>query len=159
MRTYLFTFSFLFTCLGTFCQDGSNIMYYKSDGIDSTFIGSYVHFDFYKNSFRGKHLDTVNISLYGKATIEFLEKRKDNGYNNWFDEQYLESIKTFDSLKIVITKFRIDKIDSLNFETLVFAEYYSNDSRKKRFPQFSKTYKSTIRRRDVIEILIQTKYK
>src|ERR1041385_6098329 len=77
--------------MNSFGQDGSDIRYFEVPEVDGSFVGKYVQFDFYRISCRGQSIDTVTINIEGKP-IEFIERRNDTGFNNWFSEQYLQSI-------------------------------------------------------------------
>src|SRR4029453_8224914 len=72
-------------------QDGSDILYLKPNQLDTSFVGDYVHLDFFNRSFHGKPLDTVRL-FFNNAPIRFVEHRVDDGFNNWFNEQSLQSI-------------------------------------------------------------------
>jgi len=57
-------------------QDGSDILYGTVDKLDKSYIGDFVHLDFYKKSFRGKPVDTITIKVENKS-IRFVERRRD----------------------------------------------------------------------------------
>lgn len=105
-------------------QDGSDIKYVKMLDLNNSYVGKMVHLDFYNRSFGGNNnlSDKVNIKLENKQ-IEFLEQRVDNGYNNWFLEQYLESTEFIDSYKIRITMCKIEEIKSDSIKVILFLEY------------------------------------
>ena len=90
------------TC--SYGQDGSDIRYFQIVGVDTSLIGQYVHFDFFNRSFRGQSFDTVTITIDNRPT-RFIEVRKDNGYNNWFSQQSLQSIDKVDEQPIKTSKF------------------------------------------------------
>jgi hypothetical protein len=73
-------------------------MYYKTSALDSSFIGKEVHLDFYNRSFGGHLIDTIVVEMNNKP-IRFIERRKDNGYNNWFAQQFLESLDSLPNIK------------------------------------------------------------
>ena len=91
MKIFLSTILLFVFTHALFGQDGSDIMYWKANAVNNTLIGRYVHFDFYRRSFRGREVDTVVIYV-DKRPIQFVEVRKDTGYNNWFNEQCLVSV-------------------------------------------------------------------
>jgi len=87
----LFIILIIFDYSVSFSQDGSNMRYINIEDVDSSYIGKEVHLDFYNLSFFSKRLDTITIVVNNK-TVLFTEYRSDNGFNNWFSEQYLEEI-------------------------------------------------------------------
>lgn len=109
-------------------QDGSDIKYVSVSHLDNSYIEKLVHLDFYNRSFNvltfgDKVLtDTVTIELESKG-IEFSEHRVDNGLNNWFSEQYLESTEFIDSYKIRVTMCQIKEINSDFIKVMLFLEY------------------------------------
>lgn len=106
-------------------QDGSDITYFKVIGVDNTLIAQDVQFDFYNRSFGGWVIDTVTIRIDGKP-IQFVEVRKDNGYNNWFSQQYLQSTGKVNEQTIRISKFKLDGISKTSFQVTMFIDYYDN---------------------------------
>ncbi|MBA6154825.1 hypothetical protein [Gelidibacter maritimus] len=109
-------------------QDGSDIKYVSVSELDNSYVGKMAHLDFYNYSFGGIKLDNkdltdkVTIELENKK-IEFLEHRADNGHNNWFSEQYLESTKFIDGYKIRITMCEIEEITSDFIKVILFLQY------------------------------------
>lgn len=127
MRTQLVTFLItLTTWINLFGQDGSNILYGKVDRLDESYLGDFVHLDFYNRSFRGVPIDTIAIVVEGKV-IKFVEHREDNGFNNWFERQYLESLEKTDGLIIRVVKCRLDRITADSVFVTSFLEYYRDD--------------------------------
>ena len=109
-------------------QDGSDIKYVGIKNIDNSYVGKLVHLDFYNRSFGAFNLDkkdlndTINIQLENK-NIEFKEHRVDNGFNNWFSQQYIESTKFIDGYKIRISMCKIKEIKSESITVILFLEY------------------------------------
>ena len=109
-------------------QDGSDIKYVGINDIDDSYIGKLVHLDFYNRSFGAFNFDkkdlndTINIQLKNK-NIKFKEHRVDNGFNNWFSQQYIESIKFIDGYKIRISMCKIKAIKSDSIIVILFLEY------------------------------------
>ena len=95
MKTLKITIILLSLWTSSFGQDGSDIRYFKIIGVDSSLVGQYIHFDFFNRSFRGQSIDTIAITIDNRPT-RFIEIRKDNGYNNWFSQQSLQSIDKFE---------------------------------------------------------------
>ncbi len=100
MQIRSFTILVTFLTFYSFCkgQDGSDIIYYKTSALDSFFIGKEVHLDFYNRSFGGRVIDTIVVEINNKP-IRFIEHRKDNGYNNWFSQQFLSSLDTLPNMR------------------------------------------------------------
>lgn len=109
-------------------QDGSDIKYVKVSEFDNSYIGKMAHLDFYNRSFGGlkflnKDLtDKITIEL-GNKKIEFTEHRVDNGHNNWFSEQYLESTEFIDDFKIRITMCKIEEVTSDFIRVILYLQY------------------------------------
>lgn len=131
-------------------QDGSDILYRTVDRLDESYIGDFVHLDFYNRSFRGKAIDTIGIVVDGKL-IKFTEHRKDNGFNNWFDRQYLESLEKTDGLIIRIVKSRLDKITADSVFVTSFLEYYKDD---KLLEERTKEIENGFPRTIIAEVLV-----
>ncbi|WP_430965324.1 hypothetical protein [Spongiimicrobium sp. 2-473A-2-J] len=108
------TLLMLTICPLIFAQDGSDINYIKPENLDDSHIEKTCHIDFGSRSFRGQTLDTLELEVKGKL-IKFVERRVDNGYNNWFKEQYLEAITPG---KNPIIRLKYAKIDSLSSEKI-----------------------------------------
>ena len=119
---------FLNFTINTIAQDGSDIKYVKINDIDDSYIGKSVHLDFYNRSFGASNLDkkdlndTINIQIENK-NIEFKEHRVDNGFNNWFSQQYIESTKFVDGYKIRISMCKIHEIKPDSISVILFLEY------------------------------------
>ena len=92
----------------TFCkaQDGSDIRYYAASALDSSFVGKEVYLDFYRRSFMGINTDTIVIKINSNP-VRFIERRKDDGFNNWFSQQALEAIDSLYGIAIKITSWTI----------------------------------------------------
>ncbi|SDR97840.1 hypothetical protein [Winogradskyella sediminis] len=114
--------------INAIAQDGSDIKYVGINDIDDSYVGKLVHLDFYNRSFGAFNLDkkdlndTINIQLENK-NIEFKEHRVDNGFNNWFSQQYIESTKFVDGYKIRISMCKIKGIKSDSITVILFLEY------------------------------------
>ena len=114
--------------INAIAQDGSDIKYVSVSDLDNSYVGKMVHLDFYNRSFGGLKFDNkeltdkVTIELENKK-IEFSEHRVDNGHNNWFSEQYLESTEFIDGSKIRISMCKIKEIKSDFIKVILFLEY------------------------------------
>ena len=125
--------AFLITLCITSCltylqaQDGSNIRYLSPNELNNDFIGSSCHIDVGRASFGGLLIDTFEIDINDQP-MRFYEHRVDNGYNNWFDEQYLIRIDDYQPL---ITRLETSVIDSLTTDRLYVTSvlgYYMSES-------------------------------
>jgi hypothetical protein len=125
-------------------------LYGKVDRLDESYLGDFVHLDFYNRSFRGISIDTISILVEGKL-IEFIEHRKDNGFNNWFDGQYLESLEKPDGLTIRVVKCRLDKITTDSVFVTSFLEYHEDD---KLLPERSKEIANEFSKTIIAEVLV-----
>ncbi|MBI3221218.1 MAG: hypothetical protein HYZ44_17040 [Bacteroidetes bacterium] len=132
MKTQLIIFLITLTSATTLLgQDGSNILYGTVDKLDNSYIGDFVHLDFYNNSYRGTTLDTIAIEIEGKS-MKFVERRRDNGNNNWFNQQYLESLDKVAGQKIKIVKLRLDKITTDSVFVTSYLEFFTVDKLEKK---------------------------
>ena len=111
----------------TKAQDGSNIRYCEISVIDKTYEGKYCHLDFGQESFLGTNLDTINI-LIESNIVEFVEHRKDDGYNNWFNEQYLYAFDYDNNWEIRLHNSRIDSVTNENIYLSSTLSYYVGDN-------------------------------
>jgi len=120
--------------INVIAQDGSDIKYVPISELDNSYVGKIAHLDFYNRSFGGLNFDNkdltdkVTIELENKK-IEFLEHRVDNGHNNWFSEQYLESTEFIDDYKIRISMCKITEIKSDSIRVILFLEYRDEDGK------------------------------
>ena len=151
MRTQLLIFLITLT-IGTTLrgQDGSDILYGKVDRLDESYLGDFVHLDFYNRSFRAMAIDTISIVVEGKL-IKFVEHRKDNGFNNWFDRQYLESLEKTDGLTIKVVKCRLDKMTTDSVFVTSFLEYFKDE---KLLPHRSNEIANEFPRTIIAEVLV-----
>jgi hypothetical protein len=131
-------------------QDGSDILYTSVEGLDESYIGDFVHLDFYNRSFRAKSIDTVAIMVDGMP-IKFVERRVDSGLNNWFQRQYLESLEKSNGVSIRIVKSRLDKITTNSVFVTNFLEYYKGDT---ILPERSKEIASEFQRTIIAQVLV-----
>ena len=106
-------------------QDGSDIMYWDEHEIDSTLVGEFIQIDFGRNSFGGLQIDTVNIPFEGEE-LRFKEFRQDTGFNNWFVNQYLESIKRFKGKRLRIEKMNVLAVDETSISVRLYARFFDS---------------------------------
>lgn len=131
-------------------QDGSDILYGKVDQLDESFIGDFVHLDFYNRSFRGTYIDTITILVDNKP-VKFVEHRRDNGYDNWFTGQYHQSLEKNDDLTIRVVKSRLDKVTIDSIFVTNYLEYYKDG---KLISDKSKQIASEFSRDIIVEVLV-----
>ena len=106
-------------------QDGSDIYYIKIQDIDSSQIGRYVHLDFGSKSFHGIETDTIDLDIAGFNG--FKEVRKDDFYNQWFSEQYLESVAEKNGLSLRIEKMKLLNVSTDSLAVKLFGRFYMNE--------------------------------
>jgi hypothetical protein len=108
------TFLLIVSSWATLAQDGSDMRYVKPNDLSRSDIGKWVHLDFGKRSFAlhgvQRPVDTQSLENMAGGKIDFVEHRVDDGYNNWFEDQYLESIESIDGLKLRWTKNKLLEI-------------------------------------------------
>ncbi len=112
-------------------QDGSDILYVPNAELNNSYVGDFVHFDFYNKSFLRITLDTIMIQINDKS-VRFVERRKDNGFTNWFHEQYIESVDKVDGYKIRIVKSKLNKITVDSVSVTNYLEYFIDDGMEKK---------------------------
>ena len=158
MKSNILILFFAFT-LSLNAQDGSDIHYIDENKIDSNLVGKFIQIDFYENSFgsnkfKNIEADTIRIELNNEA-LEFVEIRNDNSYNNWFSEQYLETIKSIDKKKFRIEKMKVLAIsaDSINVKT--FGHFFYENGEKEN-TEFSIDFVS-FDRKNIFQILLNSK--
>lgn len=108
-------------------QDGSNIRYYNPSELDSAFVGEYCHIDFGEISSAGQFVDTIEIDVKGQL-MKFIEHREDDGYNNWFDKQYLIRIDDKNQWSTRLQSSKIDSVTSDKIYVTSALSYYINES-------------------------------
>jgi hypothetical protein len=124
---------FLSTLIGVFifssliAQDGSNIRYYEPEILDDSLIGKFCHVDFGKESFGGQAIDTIEINIKGQQ-MKFYEHREDNGFNNWFNKQYLIRVEDKNHSSTRLQNSRIDSLTSDRIYVTSTLSYYANES-------------------------------
>ena len=148
MRIVLITIFILIQVGYLFGQDGSNINYLEPEKLDESYVGQIVQIDFYRKSRGlnrskdgdggGYNIDKVLLDIDGKQ-VEFIERRQDNGFNNWFSEQYLETADK----KIRIKEFKILKVE----EEAILVEAYLNVS------PFTKEF--SFKKSDIAQVLVK----
>ena len=136
----------------TSAQDGSDMRSVKTQDVDNTCIGKCVHMDFYNRSFRGRKIDTIAIQVNG-VPVNFVEHRVDNGYDNWFSDQFLEAINYPGTLRI--ERFQVKKITRDSFQ--VIAYFTSHDSKNGNISNSVFTDEYWFAKNIIAEVLITDK--
>jgi hypothetical protein len=154
MRILKIIFFLLTLWSGSYAQDGSDIRYFKVYRVDTSLVGRFIHFDFFKRSFRGQKTDTVTINIDNRPT-KFIERRKDDGFNNWFSQQYLQSIDKTDEQAIRISKFRLDSITTNSFQVTMYVDFY--DSNNRLVDGKSRQVKYYFDKKDIAEVLVESR--
>jgi hypothetical protein len=157
MRVFLFIFLMLISSSFALAQDGSDMSYVEIKNLNKSHAGRWAHPDFYNLSspFRTKNvkIDTVSININGRK-IDFIEHRVDDGYNNWFREQYLESVEDFDGLKLRLTKCKILKIKKDSISVTGYFDYF--DAQNEIVPKKSFTEKLSFKKKRIVEVLLKS---
>src|SRR5687768_7745859 len=134
MRAGLITIFILLAVSSSFGQDGSSMKYVKPRELNDSFIGRRMHLDFSRISRMAvdrvdpEKWDTVLIEVRGRK-IKFIEHRVDDGLNNWFHKQYLESIDEIEGLKLRITQFELLKINEKDVSVKAFLAYFDKNGK------------------------------
>jgi hypothetical protein len=154
MKSLKATILLLLFGVQSYAQDGSDTRYYKTFAVDSSLVGQYIHLDFYNRSFASSKTDTVTITIDDKP-IRFEEVRKDDGFNNWFSQQFLQSVGKVNNQTIRISKFKLDSVKPTSFVVTMYVDFFdgnnnllNNESRRLQY-QFDK--------RIIVEVLVKSK--
>jgi len=131
-------------------QDGSNIKYYEPTNLDSSLIGQYCHVDFGKESFGGRIIDSIEIKVKGQK-MRFYEHRKDNGFNNWFNEQYLIRVEDKNQVSTRLQNSRIDSLTTDKIYLTSVLSYYTDESPIDTITVFQHWYE----RKNISKVLIK----
>jgi hypothetical protein len=135
-------------------QDGSDTRYFKTGGIDSSLVGEYIQLDFYNRSFGNRKIDTVTITIEDRP-IRFKEVRKDDGFNNWFSQQYLQSVDKVNNQTIRISQFKLQGVTPTSFLVTMDVEFY--DANNKRLRDRFKRLKYEFDKKDIVEVLVKSR--
>ena len=127
--------------LGAFTpvQDGSDIVYYNPADLDESLIGKICHIDFGRISFRGTVIDTIEIEVQGKL-MKFYEHRVDNGFSNWFKDQYLLAYPTTEQNSVRLQDSRIDSLTIDKVFVTSILSYYAYNSPLDTITVFQHSY-------------------
>jgi hypothetical protein len=157
MRVLFFIFCVLFQCSLLFGQDGGDINYIEPQKLNKSFIGRRLHLDFYKKSsyyIENRSFDIVKIEV-NKNNVDFIEHRQDDGYNNWFSRQYLESVERIGDFRLRVIEFELLKINKKDI--LVRGFFVFVDKKGKIKEEKSFTQDLLFNKKDIIEYLFKAK--
>lgn len=160
MKILAFIFVVLIQCSILFGQDGSDIAYIKPEELNKSYIGRKLHLDFYNvtrnwlGEQKHKTGDKVVVEVQGKK-VTFIEHRNDDGFNNWFSQQYLESVEKIDSYKLRIKEFKLLKINKNDI--LVQGFFVFIDNKDKTLEEKSFTKELSFPKKDIVEYLFKAK--
>ena len=140
-------------------QDGSDMRYINIKDVDTSYIGKTVHLDFDNRSFASKKRDTITIIVYNKPVL-FIEHREDDGFNNWFGRQYMESLETLGLLGT--EKFRIEMsiIKGVTKDSILVTNYfnsYKSNGQPAHDAVFTQDY--SFAKKNISEILLKSSQK
>lgn len=151
---------FIFThSISLFSQDGGDISYVKPQSLNASYENRLVHIDFNKlhsriaTKFDNKKInDTVSLTIKNHSIL-FREYRFDDGFNNWFSDQYLESVDTHEGYKIRISTCQLKKVYDNRIKVIMTVEYRNSANEL----NYQKTYKKeyTIKKKDIAILLFK----
>lgn len=101
-------------------QDGSDMLYVKPVKLNTSHVGKRAHLDFGTDWWKQRHVDTVLLEV-DTFSFLFTEHREDDGFNNWFNRQYLE---TYDVGKRLTIRLAYSRIDSVTKDSLLVTDYF-----------------------------------
>jgi len=155
LRCGLLVIFFLIPCTVLFGQDGSDMRYLKPSDLNDSYIGRFVHLDFGTRSFSYAHGpklgDKVTVEIDDKKII-FVEHREDDGYNNWFQDQYLESATPIANLKLRLTKNKLLDIKGDSIKVLSYFDFVSSTGKIVDGKSFTKEL--TFPKNQIAEVLV-----
>ena len=137
--------------ISSFSQDGSDIRYIKTSDLNETHVGPKVQLDFYNRSFGGLKVDTILMAVTDKS-IKFVEHREDDGYNNWFFRQYLESLDSIGNFKLRLIYSKIFALTRDEIRVTNYFNLYDNNNQALFDTPF--TSKTSYSRKSIVEVLV-----
>ncbi len=138
----------------TFGQDGSDTRYVKTFAVDSSIVGQYIHLDFYNRTFASRKTDTVTITIDDRP-IRFKEVRHDDGFNNWFSQQYLQSFDEVNDQTIRISQFKLDSVKPTSFLVTMYVDFY--DENNTLLSDKARQIKYQFDKKNIVEVLVKSK--
>ena len=147
----LLTLFYLTSSFNAFSQDGSDIRYIKTSDLNQTHVGPKVQFDFYNRSFNGIKFDTISVAVTDKS-IKFVEHREDDGFNNWFSRQYLESLDSIGNFKLRLIYSKISALTTEEIRVTNYFNLYDKNNQPLFDTPFSK--QNSYSRKSIVEVLI-----
>jgi hypothetical protein len=88
----------------------------------------------------GVDIDKVSLEIAGKQ-FEFIEHREDDGFNNWFSRQYLETADK----KVRIKEFKLLGVEK---ETIAVMGYFNIEPFEQKF---------TVKKSDIAQVLLKAR--
>lgn len=162
MKLFAVIFVVLVQCSVLFGQDGSDINYVKSEELNNSYVGQKLHLDFYKVTRNWLGVQKPSPRIGEKIIVEinnkrvaFIENRKDDGYNYWFSQQYLESVEKVDGFKLRIKEFGLLEIQNDNISVKGFFVFVNKKG--KILDEKSFTKELTFPKKDIVEYLVKAK--
>ncbi len=156
MKFAAFLLLVFFGGLKIFAQDGSDMKYVKPSDLNDSHLGRTLHIDFFRRSFSffgsPRDLDSIEIDLDGRKS-RFVEHRVDDGFNNWFKDQYLEAVEIIDRSRLRIVRFELLKLagDSI----FVRAYFRCFDKKGVESPAKAFSRELTFKKADIAELLFE----
>lgn len=142
-------------------QDGSDIRYVKLDELTEKDIGRLIHLDHQTRSWafadylgKKRDLSKIEIEIDGKK-IAFREHRVDDGYNNWFKQQYMISEKRFGNYYLRLIYSRLTAVNQTTIETEAHFAYFDDNGQEVKDRSFIQSLK--FKKSSLSEILINEK--
>jgi hypothetical protein len=149
-KIFLLSLIALLDSVNVLSQDGSNMKYVKVDSLHSYFDKT-IQVDFFHLSHGTSIFDTVSISFKG-TSVKFIEHRQDDGYNNWFFQQYLESLDSINGYRLRLVKSKLTSITRDEVGVINYFNFYNPGG--KALLEFPIEDSSSYRKKSIAEILI-----
>lgn len=158
MRLLLAMSLMLMASVAIFAQDGGDMGYFKPADLDKSFEGYSVHLDFGKQS-RKMYSDNAvdeefDFDVKGRK-IKFREHRADDGYNNWFRDQYLESVAPVDGKSLRLKHFELLEVKKKEFRVKAFFVFADKDGEE--LPKESFTADYDFKKSEIAKVLVESK--
>ncbi len=142
--------------LTIFAQDGSDMNYVKPSELNDSHIGRSMHIDFFRRSFASfddpRRVDSIDIEIDGRKA-KFVEHRVDDGFNNWFREQYLESVDRYDGTRLRVVSFELLKIRQNAIDVRAKLIYFDKNGSELSGKGF--TTELSFEKKDIVELLFK----
>ena len=137
-------------------QDGSDMRYINIEDVDTSYIGKTVHIDFCSRSFASRKRDTITILVNNKPVL-FIEHREDDGFNNWFNRQYMESLERLGTEKLRIEMSVIKGVTKDSIFVTSYFNFYKSNGQPAHDGVFTQDY--SFAKKGISEILLKSSRK